>query len=74
MQFYEPDQKMSMEKQIEDVMHKANFWHESVFALICGVRVVVTRDMKKEEIIKRVNKMNCQHQMTIDKFVKEYGG
>ena len=73
MQFYNPDKKLTAEEQIQDVMRKAKQWDESIFAVIAGVRVVVTKDMKFEEVVHRINKANAQMNLTIDKLYKKYG-
>lgn len=73
MQFYNPDTKLTIEEQIKDVMRKAKQFNESIFAVIAGVRVVVTKDMKFEEVVHRINKANAQMNLTIDKFYKKYG-
>jgi hypothetical protein len=73
MQFYNPDTKFSIEEQIKDVMEKARQWNESVFAVISGVRIVVTKDMKFDDIVHRINKANAQANLTIEKLYKKYG-
>lgn len=73
MQFYNPDTKFSIEEQIKDVMRKARQWDESIFAVISGVRVVITKDMKFDDIVYRINKANAQMNLTVEKLYKKYG-
>lgn len=73
MQFYDPDTKFSIEEQIKDVMRKARQWDESIFAVIAGVRVVITKDMKFDDIVHRINKANAQKNLTIKNLYKKYG-
>lgn len=73
MQFYNPDTKLTIEEQIKDVMRKARQWDESVFAVIAGVRVVITKDMKFDDIVHRINKANAQKNLTIKNLYKKYG-
>ena len=73
MQFYDPDKRLSTEEQIKDVMRKAKQWDESIFAVIAGVRVVVTKDMKFEEVVHRINKANAQKKLTVENLYKKYG-
>lgn len=73
MQFYDPDKKLTAEEQIQDVMRKAKQWDESIFAVIAGVRVVVTKDMDFKDVVHRVNKANAQKNLTVEKLYKKYG-
>lgn len=73
MQFYDPDKKLNTESAIKDVMRKARQWDESIFAVIAGVRVVVTKDMKFDDIVHRINKANAQKNLTVEKLYKKYG-
>lgn len=73
MQFYDPDPKLDTESAIKDVMEKARQWNESVFAVISGVRIVVTKDMDFKDIVHRINKANAQKNLTVEKLYKKYG-
>lgn len=73
MKFYDPDKKLNTESAIKDVMEKVRQWNESVFAVIAGVRVVITKDMKFDDIVHRINKANAQKNLTIEKLYKKYG-
>ena len=73
MQFYDPDPKLDTESAIKDVMKKARQWDESVFAVIAGVRVVVTKDMDFKDVVHRINKANAQMNLTVEKLYKKYG-
>lgn len=73
MQFYNPDTRLTIEKQIKDVMCKAKQWDESIFAVIAGVRVVVTKDMDFKDVVHRINKANAQMNLTVEKLYKKYG-
>ena len=73
MQFYDPDKKLPAEEQIQDVMNKAKQWDESVFAVIQGVRVIVTKDMSFKDIVHRINKANAQKKLTVENLYKKYG-
>lgn len=73
MIFYDPDKKLSTEEAIKDVMEKVKQSNESVFALISGVRVVVTKNMDFSEIIHRINKVNAEKHFTVEHFYKKYG-
>lgn len=74
MQFYNPDTKLTIEEQIKDVMRKAKQWDESIFAVIQGVRIIVTKDMSFKDIVHRINKANAQMNLTVEKLYKKYGG
>lgn len=73
MQFYNPDPKLDTESAIKDVMRKAKQWNESIFAVIAGVRVVVTKDMDFKDVVHRINKANAQKNLTVEKLYKKYG-
>lgn len=73
MMSYNPDPKLTIEEQIKDVMRKAKQWDESIFAVIAGVRVVVTKDMDFKDVVHRINKANAQMNLTIEKLYKKYG-
>lgn len=73
MKFYDPDKKLNTEEAIRDVMDKVKQWNESVFAVIGGVRVVVTKTMEFSEIVHRINKANAQKNFTVEHFYKKYG-
>ena len=73
MQFYDPDKRLSTEEQIKDVMRKTKQWDESVFAVIAGVRVVVTKDMDFKDVVHRINKANAQKKLTVENLYKKYG-
>ena len=73
MQFYDPDKKLNTESAIKDVMEKARQWNESVFAVIAGVRVVVTKDMDFKDVVHRINKANAQKNLTVENLYKKYG-
>lgn len=73
MQFYNPDTKLTIEEQIKDVMRKAKQLDESIFAVIAGVRVVVTKDMDFKDVVHRINKANAQMNLTVEKLYKKYG-
>lgn len=73
MQLYNPDKKLTIEEQIKDVMRKAKQFDESIFAVIAGVRVVVTKDMDFKDVVHRINKANAQMNLTVEKLYKKYG-
>lgn len=73
MQFYNPDTRLTIEEQIKDVMRKTKQWDESIFAVIAGVRVVVTKDMDFKDVVHRINKANAQKNLTVEKLYKKYG-
>lgn len=73
MMSYNPDPRLTIEEQIKDVMRKAKQWDESIFAVIAGVRVVVTKDMDFKDVVHRINKANAQMNLTVEKLYKKYG-
>lgn len=73
MMSYNPDPKFSIEEQIKDVMRKAKQFDESIFAVIAGVRIVVTKDMDFKDVVHRINKANAQKNLTVEKLYKKYG-
>jgi predicted nuclease of predicted toxin-antitoxin system len=73
MMLYNPDTRLTIEEQIKDVMRKAKQFDESIFTVIAGVRVVVTKDMDFKDVVHRINKANAQMNLTVEKLYKKYG-
>ena len=72
MRLYDPNQQLSFEDQIKDVMAEVKRGDESILANIKGVKILITKNTTFDHAVYLYNKFNATQNLKIENFIKTY--
>lgn len=72
MRLYDPNQQLSFEDQIKDVMAEVKRGDESILASIKGVKILITKNTTFDHAVYLYNKFNATQNLKIENFIKTY--